>query len=789
MKYICLLIFIVISNASYGQVFLSGKVKANNGLPLASASVQISRDTLPKKLVLSGKDGTFTYQGSAPGLYRLVISYTGFLTKDTTVFIRDSLSLQLTLFQQSVLLDSVSIRSKKNLVEKKVDRIVYNVDGVSLYENKSVGDILKSIPRLTVTRNSIEIKGSGTAAVMINDRIIYLSNRDLLEYLSIFKDDISSIELITNPPAKYDAQGAGLINIVTKKKKTYGLFGYIESGLTKNTYLENDETLNIGFRNKNFSLIASGGGSFGAYQETTDASSTFFSPGHTNWTDDAKNKNSFNNKRFNIVSEWLLDKNTRLYSSYSFADSHNNTLQNHILNYTSNGALDSIGITNGSNTNQGVTNIVNLGLNRVFGKNNNTLDASIDYVDKTSTLLTTTRTKNYLSDRLTPSGNIYDLLSSGNIPKDVASGKLDFFFPKLFSLVNLETGAKYTRFNNNSQTDYNEFINDVSIYNGIATKDTFHYREQNIAGYVSLNRDFKKWSAKAGLRYEETITKGFSSTEEQQHTLGYLFPSAFVQYKFTDMTSADLSYTRRIVRPTLFDINPFKFFTSINSDYVGNPSLSPSLQDHFNFNFVLKSNYLFSVFYNITYSPIFSFPFNTGQNIIETRKENDGKLSDYGFNFDASFNLRTWWQSNFSAAVSSYTYATDFNYHLGKTPVNITLSTRHSFQVSPSLSTDFSFSATLPGGGYNISTQKGYSSLDIGFTKSMLSKKLILTVAAQDILRSESQQSTVTTGDFRSANGNYYDFRQLAVSLKYKFGKELKVVRKKSTIQEANRLR
>ncbi|WEA03860.1 outer membrane beta-barrel family protein [Mucilaginibacter sp. SJ] len=355
--------------------------------------------------------------------------------------------------------------------------------------------------------------------------------------------------------------------------------------------------------------------------------------------------------------------------------------------------------------------------------------------------------------------------------------------------MNLETGLKYTKFGNDSQTDYDQLINGRSIYEGIVTENGFHYQEQDIAGYFSMNKDFKKWSAKAGLRYEETLTDGYSVTERNKRNFGNFFPSAFLQYKIADGSSADLSYTRRIVRPSLFDVNPFKFYTSIYSDYVGNPLLNPSLQDNLNLNVMVRSIFLFSMFYNITYAPVVSFPFNTDQNTIETRKINSGKLDSYGFNFDVSLNPKSWWQSNFSASLGSYRYRSDFNYDLDGTPVNITISTRQSAQFPKGLSADLGFSATLPGGGYNIARQKGYSSLDLGLSKTLLRNRLILSLSAQDILKSSTQRSTVLTSEFRSINSNYYDFRQVMLSVRFKFGRELKVVRKKSAPQELNRLK
>jgi len=782
MKYFFLLLLFTV-NITYAQFTISGTIKSQKNIPLGSASITLFGDSLFKKTDVSGSDGNFKFTGLTERKYRVLISYTGYLTKDTVLFLHGDDYLQIILIENAVQLSDVNIDSKKDFMEKKVDRIVYNVDGISSFDNKSVVDILKGIPRLNITNNNIEIRGQGTAVVMIDDRVIYLSNKDLLDYLSIFKNDIVSVEIITNPPAKYDAQGSGLINIVTKNKKLKGVFGYVETGITKNSYLENDETLSLSYRNDNFSLTTLFESSFGAYKENVESSTAFSQGNQTDWDDIANNKNNINNNRFSLVGEWLLSKKTKLYSSYSFISSKNNDVQKHILNYISNGNLDSLGYTSGNSTNHSQTNLLNFGINSNFGEKKNTLDASVDYINKTSVQNTNTTTLNYLNNQ-EPTNSKYDLYSYANIPKNVLSAKIDISFPKLLAKYNVELGSKYTVFNNNSQTDYNETLNDISLFPSIATKDTFNYQEQDIAAYISLNKTYKKWVTKFGLRDEETITTSSNSSNDHYNNL---FPSAFVQYKWSDQISTDLSYTRRIIRPSLFDVNPFRFYTSIFSYYVGNPTLKPSLQDNYNFNISLKSNYLFSVFYNTSYLPIVSFPLSSG-NIVETEKENNGKLERYGVNFDVNYNFLKWMRNAFSASVSSYQYLTDYNYELGKVPLNITLSTFDSFELGDNFSADINFSATLPGGGYNISIQKGYSNFSCGVTKTLDKNRLILTLSAQDIFKSDIQGATTTTESFVSSISNYYDFRQLMLSVKYKFGKEVKVVRKKGNIPETYRL-
>ncbi|QJD96257.1 TonB-dependent receptor [Mucilaginibacter robiniae] len=765
---------------------LSGKIYNKKKQPLEAATIVLQNNSNIKKTVFSNQDGSYYFEKIQPGTYKITVTHTSYNTKDTTFTIDNNTELNLVMIEKYVQLDDVVIKSRKKFIEKKVDRIVYNVEGISLYENKAVADILKSLPRLNVTRSTIEIKGLGPAAVMVDDRLIYLSNKDLLDYLNILKDEISSIEVITNPPAKYDAQGSGLINIVTKKKKAYGLFGYLESSFTKNSYFINDGTINIGYRNKNLSLISSLGGAVGAYKETLQSSGTFFDSGQTDWRDEGKNKTKLNNDRFNVALELLLSKNTKIYSSYSLATNHNKSFKNHKLSYEYNAIIDSLGLTNGLNKDRGYTHIASAGINSVFGKNNNSLAGTIDYVNKSNSSQSNSTTVDYYNN-LTPTNTHIDLYNFGDIPKNVFSTKLDFSFPKWFEKIDLETGLKYTLFNNHSRTDYDELINGVSIYNHIVTPDTFAYKEQNLAAYVSFSRNVRKWNFKGGIRFERTVTNGSSAQQDTHNTFSNFFPSLFAQYKFTDETSTDVSYTRRILRPTLFDVNPLRVYNSIFSSYIGNPYLIPSLQDNINYNFVWKSNYLFSLFYNKTHLPIVSLPYNTIGSTIEYQKENSGNLYNYGINLDASFSLNSRIRSNLSLGINGFRYHTAYNYNLSRKPLNVTFSTSQSIQFNSTFSSDINFSAVFPGAN-NVSTQKGYSSFDIGFTKALINKKLILTLAIQDLFRSYSQSSITSTDSFKIYTYNYYDFRQLSLSVKYKFGTELKVVKKKTNIQEIRRL-
>jgi len=339
MKSIFFVFLIVLSEYCYAQN-ISGTVQSA-GAPIQSASVSVvSKNNLSFKTSTDIK-GEFFLRNVPSGTCSIKITCIGYNSIDTTLILKDSSKIAFVLAPSFTRLDSVTIRSNKNRIEKSIDRIIYRVSGVSVYQNKSVADILKNIPRLNVTRSGIEIRGAGPAGVMIDSHLIYLTSKDLLDYLNIYKDDIENVEIIPNPPAKYDAQGSGLINIVTKRRKNPGLFGYVETAVTKNSYWESDETFSLSFRNKNLSISGSAGNSVGAYRENVSNRTDFFNSLLTSYDDESNNKDHLNNNRISLVAELLLNTKSKIYTSYSLVTNNGHADQNHLLNYFKGGISDS----------------------------------------------------------------------------------------------------------------------------------------------------------------------------------------------------------------------------------------------------------------------------------------------------------------------------------------------------------------------------------------------------------------------------------------------------------------
>lgn len=786
MRFYQLAFLLIFPFSVFAQNTIVGSIKNQLGSPLRFATVTLKQYGNILRQAQSDNSGKFTFSNVINGNYHLIAKYTGFKTIDSAIRVDKTCEFRLKLTDSINQLSIVTVRSRIPAFEKKTDRIVYDISNNPSYTNKSMADILSMIPRLNVTKNGIEIKGLGLAAVMIDDHLIYLSGKDLLEYLNVIKNDISKVDIITNPPAKYDAQGSGLVNIVTKKGKSYGLFGYLESSVTKNSFWEGDQSLSLNFRNKNITLISSLGKSIGSYRETTSSDRFYPTSVSNEWIDNAANQNQFNNQRANFGVDILLNTKTKIFAQYSYVASKNDADQTHKIEYLNSERIDSTGLTTGLNKDRSESHILTAGINSKYGTDG-TLDFTVDYIRKNNLQDTHNVTSDFYQQTNVPTPEVLSLTSTAEIPKNVFTTKLDLTLPKFYKNIKMETGIKYANFNNTSNTSYDELINGTSVYNTLITENHFIYNEQNFGGYYSFAGDHKQFSYKAGLRYEYTTIIGSSLTDRISNHYGNFFPSTFLQYKFSKGSSSiDVGYSRRIVRPTLYDLNPFRFYTSRFTYYQGNPFLSSSYQNNLTLNLSLKGEFLISLYHISTENPINSFPYQDG-NDVYTIKQNNGKLYSYGMNADFYLNPKPWWQSSFGFNAGAISYRTNYVYIDSNIPLNISFSSSQSFTMPGNMAIDTRFSASFRQ-KYGVSVQKGYSTLDLGITKTLHNSRFLLSIRGQDLLRTNIQAAIIDNASLRIKNSNYYDFRQVSLTVRYKIGKELQLTRRRNN-QEINRIR
>jgi hypothetical protein len=788
---IVLLVSMTISqHKANAQFTITGRVVTQNGEALPFASVfATDRKGADLDRTYCDSTGSFAF---TPSFNHDTIFLRAHYLSDSSVAVParsgDSIRKYLITVEMSRQLKEIVLSNHSfPLIEKKVDRLIFNIDDRALFANKSVLEMLKYVPGVTVYHNAISINGKGNVGVMINDKLVYLDGKDLMDYLNVYKDDIARIEVISAPPAKYDAEDiGGLLNIVTKSNKLLGLYGDVNMSLQKNSFFSGNDGLNLRWRHKNLNIVTSLGYSGGAYQEHIIDNYSFKYPSGNRWASVQNNKMGFRYYRASTSLEYNLSKNTSLTASYSFNYNKSNDRINQLILYYS-GNLDSIGKATGSDNSLNRNHIIDINLHRNLNKSGRTVDFYADYVDKLSNEDYETVTANYLKNDREPTGTSFRLFSSGNTPKNLFSIKSDLAWPELIFKFKAEFGLKYMRFDNRSTIEYGLTKNEIKN----PSHDAFKYSENISAAYFSLDRSFGKMTSKIGVRYENTLSKGTSlnSGENSRNVFNNLFPDVFLLYHFSDVFSLDGSYSRRINRPRIWDVNPYRWYSGIYSYTVGNPFLRPSIQDNLEVNATFKNSYFLNLNYAVSHRPIVTLPGHDADTVINA-KVNNGTLYRFGGSFSVNLSLMKLIQSSFSVSVNSYDYhSPGYSYQLSRSPVECTLSTEQDIQVGNSFSAGVSVTGNLPGGGFEIMSQSGSFDVDLVIRKMLAKNRLSLGLTAQDIFRSSSPHYDINTTDFSSISSNYYDFQSITFDLRYKFGRQLKSVRNKPGISGTERMR
>ncbi|MBF4516531.1 TonB-dependent receptor [Flavobacterium sp. ANB] len=772
MKKANLFIFLLLPIFCLAQSFkLKGKI-SNETSPLEWADISISNSE--GKIIdgtTSKQDGTFEIN-LKKGVYKVGISLLGFTDYEKEISLEKDTDLGIIILKENAThLGEVVIQSKKKTIEQKTDRLVYNLENNVTTVGGDALSAINTAPGVVVQNNTINILGKGTSRVMIDGRMIELVGEELNNFLkSISASDIKNIEVISNPPAKYDAEGTGgLINIIMKKGvrdswKNTTTVSYDQNKFGISTLRDNF------FYNKNkFRFSASVNAKTG-YLNATDDLKIYFPDGLSHMYSATKVKTE--NLSGKLALDYDLSERTTIGFQY-LNDRNNPDFKSHIRidNYNTQNQLDNVTL-NTSFTDRGSKNqTYNAHLITKIDSLKRKLSVDVDYFNYSSKF-----DRNFVANNYTPEMIFVDVNQSGrnisNQDIDNWSFKADMEHP--FEALNLSYGAKMS---------FTNSISDVLYYNTISgtpeldpnQSNRFKYTENNQAFYINGDKKFgSKWNFQVGLRLENTQTNGFSETMNQETENNYLklFPTVYASYKKNENNTFSLNYGKRINRPRFDLLNPFRIYINSNSYSEGNPFLRPSFSDNFEFAYSYKEILRTSVFVNaITngYGVLFTSKPETNTQIVT--RDNYFKSLNYGIGETYSANFADWWSSENSLYFLGA--KTEFIKDINATPSNslqVDFSTNNTFVLGKTtkLQIDFSYSTPFKSGLYEI----GYtSSFDIGFKQDLFNKTMQIAFLANDIF------NTSYLKDFTSVvNGvkQVYDQKEsnrfVRLSVVYNFG-------------------
>ncbi len=639
---------------------VSGTLQDENGKPMDYATVSLlkAKDSTIVKGTLSTESGSYTFDHLSAGDYLIKATVVGYQKSTSKAFTVGAGSGNvnvpaLKLVKSSQTLGTVSVTASKPLVEHKTDRTVVNVENSVLAAGNSAMDILERAPGVTVDKDdNISLRGKQGVTVMINDKLTYLTAAQLATLLrSTDGNTIQSIELITNPPAKYDAAGnAGIINIKLKKNKQTGTNGSITAGVGYGKYGKDNETINLNHKQGNLNVF----GTFShndnkRFQDIDIKRIITDSTGHSTYFNQFSNLvQTNNNNSYRLGADYeTSSKNTIgfVVSGYFNGEDDNNDTRTYIgKNFTE---VDS-SLHTVSSFHQTYHNFaVNLNDTYKIDTAGQELSADFDYSKFKNNSIA-----GYTTDYFLPDGSIQQPQTFlGNITPsviDIHTARLDYTNP-LSKTLKFESGFKYSDVKTDNDLQQTESESEPYI-----SVNHFTYDERVGAGYVNFNKDFKGYSLQAGVRAEYTSSRalGDSSGVVQDIPRHYLdfFPTVFINHPINDKNEINFSYGRRIDRPQYDNLNPFVYHLDPYTYQKGNPYLKPQYTDNFEFNYTYNKSITLSLGYSHTTDVITEIPgTDPATKVSFVTNENLQSQNAYNVNIYAPYTVTKWWEGYVNA--------------------------------------------------------------------------------------------------------------------------------------------
>ena len=759
---------------------ISGLV-ISNGEPkeLASVSLIGGSDTSVLKMGVTDKSGQFQLISVPFGAYRIVISAVGFQNTISRSFELSATQANYTIEKVDLkpapkALQNVTVSTKKQMIEQTLDKTIINVDASPTNAGLTALEVLEKSPGISVDKDgNISLKGKAGVMVMMDGKPTYLSATDLTNLLkNMPASQLEQIEIMTNPPAKYDAAGnSGIINIRTKRSKTQGFNGSINLGAGAGFYLKTNNSVALNYRTGKFNIFTNYSHSWNKGYQTLDLKRVF---PDTLFDQVSKMNSDFQNHNYKIGADFFASKKTTFGVVFTgFENPGSMTNNNTTLKKDKSGNVLSRTETL-SKTNESWSNkALNINMRHVFDSTGKEITADVDYLGYHSK--NQQNFSSYFFDKAGGKSQVDEFLS-GKLPSDIKiySAKVDYS-QSLKGKAKLEAGIKssYVETDNNAQ--YATLVND-SWETDMGRSNHFVYKENINAAYVNTSKEFnKKWSGQLGLRIENTNAKGNQVTTGEIFNRNYtqLFPTAYVGYKHNDKNQFSLSYGRRIERPDYQDMNPFFYFLDKYTYQVGNPYLRPQ----FSHNIELSHSWNSILNSSISYSKTNDIMQQVLEQIdsISTsfvKRSNIASQNNLSLSVSANIPVTKWWRANIYTNV----FRNHFRGVVNNGPIDVSGTTGMA-NLSNSFTFKNGWGAELSG-FYRTKSIEGtlvandMGAVNVGFSKQILKKKGSLRLNIRDVFYTQQFSGYSKYQNIDVSIRNTRDSRVANLTFTYRFGKQ-----------------
>ncbi len=773
---------LLISMQSIGQGKVSGTITDNKNKSLTAVTISLlqAKDSSLVKADVTDANGKFEILVSKNGTYLLSYSLIGFSKKYTDHFdITAGQNINMktgVLNNTAVSLQGVTVNSKKPMIEVKADKTVFNVEASINATGSNALELLQKSPGIQVDNNdNISMKGKTGVRVYVDGKMMQLDTKDLAAYLkSINSNDIEAIEMISNPSAKYDASGnAGIVNLRLKKNKKFGTNGSLNLGFVQGVTPKGNGSVNLNYRDKKVNIFGNVGGDLGRHENTIDLyriqKDTLYDQ-HTIM--DSKDK-SMNIK---AGADFFVSKNSIIgfLATTNFSKTDWSSDGSTAISYNPTGVF-----------------IKNLkALNSVPGhRTNSNFNINYRYAD------TSGREINFDADyglfrgtgRSYQPNFYYDVnnnLFSSIINRNYTPTDIDIYTAK----IDFEQKLGKGKFGYGAKTSFVTTKNTFDFFNENANgtpvkildrSNSFTYKENVNAAYINYQQQLNaKWSLQTGLRAEQTNSEGtltradgiVQADNKVKRSYFDLFPSAALSWNINQKHSLNLTYSRRIDRPTYQDLNPFENKLDELTYEKGNAFLRPQYTDN------VELTHTFIGFINTTvgYSHVKDYATqatDTTANATYVQQKNLAKQQILTFNIGSPLMIKKWWNGY---ANIWYNYQM-FRGYIGDNYVSENVPSygaylQQSFTLGKGYTAEISGWFNGPsvwGGTWKTKPQGG---VDVGLQKQLLKNKATLKLSGTDIFHTAPWKAINDFGGLYVKGGGSWESQTFRVSFSWRFG-------------------
>ena len=787
-KIFCLLFLLLSSLVAWCQPATSNisiLIVNEKSQPVDGATVKLLNNTKPVKTAVSNPNGKALFEHVKAGAYVFMITYTGYKPQTTRTYNLPAENIDTIKLQPlNTVLQQVDVTAHAATIEQQKGKVIVNVDASVTNAGITVLEVLEKSPGVTVDKNGgIALQGKTGVLITIDDKPTYLSGADLNNLLSSMSStQVSQIELIANPTARYDASGnAGIINIKTKKNKMRGFNGSFTTSVGEGVYPKNNNSLVLNYRVGKINTFFNYNVNIVQYLTDLYALRKYYDE-NGNLTSQLKQPSYFKGTFVNNTVKTGLDYYIGPKTTIGFVlggtlihRSGNNTATASWLNPA--GAVDSAIFTGNNNTNRFKNGSANLNFRHTISDSQD-LAADFDYLHYSISSL-----QDFTNHLLAPGG--YTEESHSDIPTtiNIASGKVDYTL-KVDKNSTFEAGVKSSYSNTDNLAAYQNLVGGQWVDDNTKSNH-FLYHENISAVYSSIEKKLDKVTIQAGVRYEHTgyrahqLGNAIQKDSAFSRNYGQFFPSGYISYQADTANSFTLTASRRIDRPVFQNLNPFYFIINKYTYQTGNAYLLPQ----YSWNLELTHQYKQLLTTSISYSTIknyFSqlFLADTAKGILLYSQGNVGKTYTVGLSIALNLSPTDWWSVT-TQATYTYKRLKGFNGNDFTSNINqLNMSANNQFKLGKTYTAEISGFYTTKARNDVQELLYPTGQLSAGISRPVLNKKGTLRFTARDIFHTNAMEGFTSFPNATEYFIIHRDSRVYTVSFTYRFGKSYKTTKR-----------